>query len=312
MPWGQAEFLPRESSSLTGEMKVLVTGGSGRLGRAFCSFLADPEKTGTSVLALNLDVQAPPERTGAWFVQVDINSIGELYDVTARFKPEAIVHLAANPLPWGPPRHKQFVGNLGSTFAITQVACDLGVESLVLASSERAAGWSSEGVQPPHFPYDEDQITPTSNGYSLTKKLGEDVAAGLTLAHPAMRAVSLRLNYIITQGWKDPLPGEVASFHDRHAAHMWGYVRVEDACRALWAAVTQAKPGHRVYSIAARNSMTVLPIRELLAAKFGQECTVADWLPEYGAVVDSRRAERDLGWVAELDWRETPGPLSSP
>lgn len=285
-------------------MKVMITGGSGRVGRALTSFLSDEQKTGEPVFAMSLDSQPPAERGHAWHIPADVESLEVLYDITARMKPDAIVHLAANPLPFGVARHKQFVGNLGTVFGITQVALDLGVERLVVASSERAAGWSSEGHQPPHYPYDEEVVIPTSNGYSMGKKLGEDVVAGLALQNPEMRAASLRLNFVLAQPMKEPLPGEAHAFHDRFSAHMWGFVRAEDTASAIWAAIQHAPKGHSVYSIASRSSLGITPVRELLAAKFGEVNPVADWLPEFGAVVDSRKAERELGWVAQLDWRD--------
>ena len=75
-------------------MKVLVTGGSGKAGAQVVREMAD---AGHDVI--NVDRERPRGTLPGRFLQATLTDAGEVYDVFAQTRPDAVCHLAANPSP---------------------------------------------------------------------------------------------------------------------------------------------------------------------------------------------------------------------
>ena len=142
-------------------MKVIVTGGSGRVGRYAVQELAD---AGHEVV--NLDRARPPEPLPGTFVQLDLTDAGEVYDAFAQVRPEGVCHIAANPSPGGYPRQQIFSNNVLSTYHVMQAAGDSGARRLIYASSEMATGWLTTDALPPRFPFSEEDRVDSPNAYA--------------------------------------------------------------------------------------------------------------------------------------------------
>ena len=70
-------------------MRILVTGGSGRIGRYVVKELAVTGHDVTSV-----DILSPEERSPR-FLRIDLTDAGEVYQALATVGAEAVVHLGA-------------------------------------------------------------------------------------------------------------------------------------------------------------------------------------------------------------------------
>lgn len=88
--------------------KVVVTGGSGKAGRAVVRELLDH---GYEVL--NVDVVAPSEAVSP-FVKADLAELGQTFEVLGGY--DAVVHLAAIPAPGRYPEGETFRNNTMSTY----------------------------------------------------------------------------------------------------------------------------------------------------------------------------------------------------
>ena len=107
-------------------MRTLVTGSSGRLGR---SVVAALREAGHEVIGVDI---APPA------FPADLTDLGETYGVMTRFRPDAVVHLAAVAVPFSRTDASTFRINTQLAYNVCEAATATGVGRLVLASSLHA------------------------------------------------------------------------------------------------------------------------------------------------------------------------------
>ena len=125
---------------------VVVTGGSGKAGRAVCRHLVDE---GYNVL--NIDIVPSPDPVCP-FYRVDLTDRGQVTDALqwtggkdhpfrSVSTPDAIVHLAAIPAPDLQPEEVTFRNNIVSTYVVFDAALRAGIKRIVWASSETTRRW---------------------------------------------------------------------------------------------------------------------------------------------------------------------------
>jgi nucleoside-diphosphate-sugar epimerase len=92
---------------------------------------------------------------------------------------EAIVHLAAIPNPIFVAPHELFQINVQGTYNIYEAAAAEGIKRIVQASSINAFGcfWGNRDIFPDYFPIDEEHPTATTDVYSFSKEVVEDIGA---------------------------------------------------------------------------------------------------------------------------------------
>ena len=106
-------------------MRIVVTGGSGRIGRFV---VAELQQAGHTVVSF--DRIAPPQRVvGVAYRLGDHEDLGQLVEVCA--SADAIVHLAAIPAPGAHPSATLFRTNTLGTFNVHEAAMLLGVPLVV-------------------------------------------------------------------------------------------------------------------------------------------------------------------------------------
>jgi nucleoside-diphosphate-sugar epimerase len=270
---------------------------------------------------VNVDKHRPTFGLPGGFIQCDLTDGGEVYDVWAQVRPEAVCHLAANPSPSGFPRPQTFANNVQSTYLTMQASGDLGtVRRYIYASSEMATGWLTTSELPPHFPFNETDRADTPNAYALSKYLGEVIADSLTVRYPEMPVVSLRINNVICpptehdKGNYHWLAERRANFLNNGAWNWWSYIDARDVATAFRASVEGDTTGHEVFLIAARDTCLEIPTSEALNARHGDEGT-RRLVPNHGtyqSVFDCSKIERTLGWVARHSWRDEDVRLPEP
>jgi len=162
-------------------MNILLTGGTGNVGRATVARLVrnghDLRVIGRRAYdELDHDRLGEGFFEGAEYVQCDINDYDALRDqVRGR---EGIIHLAAIPHPGGGPSQEVFRINCSGTYNVYQAAAEEGIKKISCASSINALGFNY-GLVPfeiEYFPVDEQHPTYTTDSYSFSKKVTEDIA----------------------------------------------------------------------------------------------------------------------------------------
>ena len=155
-------------------MKILITGGMGEIGRPTVNWLLSH---GHEVRVLDLHVPEPIPNVECH--AGDITNFAALPPLMDGI--EGIVHLAAYRHPSLAPNPEMFRVNCLGTMNVFKAAVDAGVRRIVCASSINALGYNfgrkfPEG-QLRYFPIDENHPTYTTDPYSFSKQVIEDIGA---------------------------------------------------------------------------------------------------------------------------------------
>src|SRR5580704_10926505 len=175
--------------------KIVVTGGSGKAGRA-C--VKDLLAHGYDVF--NVDQVAPAEKLCP-FILADLADFGQAIEALSSvdFGPHdvaGVVHLAAIPTPMRYTNSATFANNILSTYNVFEAARRLGIKNIVWASSETVLGLPFDNP-PPYVPVDEEYPGRPESAYSLSKLLGEEMAKQFCRWDPAMKILGLRFSNIM-------------------------------------------------------------------------------------------------------------------
>lgn len=156
-------------------MKVLITGGSGNVGKSITRRLVN---RGWDVTVLGAEAQAdlaPEGLAGATYHQGDILD----FDTVARLVAgcDGVIHLAAIANPMRFPPQKLFHVNVSGTYNVFEAAAQAGVKRIVQASSINAFGcfWGMVEIAPQYLPLDEAHPPYTTDVYSFSKQMVEEI-----------------------------------------------------------------------------------------------------------------------------------------
>jgi UDP-glucose 4-epimerase len=297
-------------------MRALVTGGAGFIG----SNLVDALLARGDEVAVVDDLSTGRRENlegalaaGAELVELDVREAGALAGVVAARRPEAVFHLAAQidvRKSLADPAFDAAV-NVGGTANVLEAARGAGVPRVVFASTGGAIYGEGEGKA---LPLDEEAPIEPFSAYGQSKYAAEGYLALYERLY-GLSAVSLRLGNVYGPR-QDPLgeAGVIAIFCGRLQAGrrptVYGdgrqtrdYIYVGDVVAAMLAAAGSQAGG--AINVGTGIETDVLE----LAARLGELAGAADFEPEFappraGEVqaisIDPARAERELGWRAEV------------
>jgi nucleoside-diphosphate-sugar epimerase len=282
-------------------MRVLVTGGSGKLGRA-C--VADLLAHGYDVL--NADLVAPPGSVSD-FVQLDLRDAGQVLELLGGLDlcaaPDAVVHLAAIPAPGRTANSATFDANVTSAYHVFEAARRSGVRNVVYASTEIIFGLPFT-TPPDSLPVDESSPARPESAYGLSKLVMEQMAEQFCRWDPELKMFGLRFSNVQE-------PGDYAAFarfqHDPLARrwNLWGYIDVRDAAQAVRRALQSDRRGAEVYVVANAETVVRTPNRELVDRCFpGTPLDAARGPNE--TLLSIAKARRVLGFEPEHHWWSEP------
>jgi nucleoside-diphosphate-sugar epimerase len=281
-------------------MKVIVTGGSGKLGRACIRHLL---AAGHQVI--NADTVAPREETCP-FVKVDITDMGQVSELLAgmdwdhRRGVDAVIHLAAIPMPGKQPNAEVFRINTLSTYNVFEAARRLGIRNIVWASSETLLGLPYE-VMPPYLPVDEECPARPETAYSLSKLMGEELAMQFCRWDPELKIIGLRLSNVMD-------PEEYAHFPafernpESRKFNLWGYIDARDGAQAITRALESPLKGAHTFVIANDDTVMQRPTREL-ADEFFPGVPYRGPRSGNATLLSIEKARRLLGYEPQFSWR---------
>jgi nucleoside-diphosphate-sugar epimerase len=280
--------------------KVLVTGGSGKLGRAV---LRDLVAHGYDVL--NIDQQALPDPICP-SVRIDLTNFGEvasaiLGGVDERKGPfDAVVHLAAIPAPGLAANARTFANNVPTTYNVFEASRLAGIKNIVFASSETVLGLPFE-TPPPYAPVDEEYYPRPETAYSLGKLLDETMAAQFCRWDPTLRIVGLRFSNVM-------YPEDYAAFPRFDADprsrkwNLWGYIDARDGAQAVRRSIQADFTGFEAFIIANADTVMTRSNMSLLAEVFPTVSTKGN-LTTNGTLLSIEKAKRMLGYSPQYSWR---------
>ena len=151
-------------------MKILLTGGTGSVGKAAVARLVEHGHD-VMVIGRRPNLQIPAARYAA----CDITDYPALRDHARGC--QAIVHLAAIPNPSAGEGQEIFRVNAEGTFNVFQAATEAGIQRVVQASSINALGLHLDlrPASPHYFPMDEEHPCITTDAYSFSKTIIEEI-----------------------------------------------------------------------------------------------------------------------------------------
>jgi len=287
--------------------KVLVTGGSGKLGRAV---LRDLVAHGYEVL--NLDQNKLPETICA-SVTIDLTNFGEvasaiLGGVDERKGPfDAVVHLAAIPAPGLAANARVFANNVPSTYNVFEACRLAGIKNIVFASSETVLGLPFD-TPPPYAPVDEDYYPRPESAYSLGKLLDETMARQFCRWDPDLRIVGLRFSNVMNPEDYAAFPGFDADPRARKW-NLWGYIDARDGAQAVRRSIEADFTGFEPFIIANADTVMSRSNMSLLAQVFPGVSSKGN-MGTNTTLLSIDKAKRMLGYSPQFSWRNEVKPKS--
>jgi len=294
--------------------RIVVTGGSGKAGRAVVRHLVEH---GHDVV--NADVVAPAENL-APLLRVDFTDLGET--IEALRGADAVVHLAAIPAPRIRSVEKTFEINMLSTYNVFSAAALLGTGRVVWASSETVLGlpFGRTGArnlldpaaepghheQPDYVPIDEQHPLRPHSSYSLSKVLSEEMARQFA-RWTRIPFIGLRFSAIRE-------PAEYAAFPESRedgAWNVWGYVDARDVAQSCRLALAADIAGAEAFIIAAADTAADRPNRELMAEAY-PSVPIRPGTGDRDTLLSIDKARRLLGYAPEYSWRQAMVAAAGP
>jgi nucleoside-diphosphate-sugar epimerase len=275
--------------------KIVVTGGSGRLGQLVTQELLSHDYQVLCLDRVPLAVNLCP----SWIA--DLRCSGDLYQALAGAY--GVVHLGAYQAPGMAPDAEVFSNNVTASYNVLKAAADLGVKKVVMASSTAAFGfiYALQRMVPEYLPLDEQHPSRPQDPYGLSKVVGEQIADSVALLHGDMTISSLRFPGVVfdfsydsvRDRWKDP---------GVRANTSWAYIDGRDAATACRLAIEAEFAGHEVMIVAAPTSSMREPTVELIEKYLGPTVPVKNARAGNWSGVSSAKAEKLLGFKARYGW----------
>ena len=284
--------------------RVVVTGSSGKLGRAVVEHLADH-----GYELVTVDQAPPPPGQPGSFTRADLTDLGEVVELLTGIddrydRVDAVVHLAAIPAPGLRPNGATFHNNVPATFNVFQAAQLAGITKVVWASSETVLGLPFD-VPPPYAPVDEEYAVLPNSTYSLGKAVEEEMARHFARWNPELSIMGLRFSNVMA-------PQDYAEFESwqddatRRRWNLWGYIDARDGAQAVRRALESDLLGFHAYVIANADTVMTRPSAELMAEVYPQ---VPLRRPLVGTetLLSIDKARQQLGYQPRHSWRDEVG-----
>lgn len=288
-------------------MKIVVTGGAGRLGRYVIK-----ELVGHHHDVLCIDTVVPAEPACPSFA-VDLRDVKNLFSVFEGA--DAVMHLARIPFPytangfdpasglWQTPDiavdTERFCHNVTITYNVLVASLEAGIKKIVTGSSLAVYGlyYPSRPNAPDYLPIDENHPLIPQDPYGMTKLVGEKLCDSFA-RKMEVQIASLRFAGIVTdeqypillERQRDPLC--------RGTGALWSYIDVRDAAMACRLAVETNFSGHEAFNICAPKTMMKEPTLELVQRYLPQVKLIKSGLHQKWCGYDPGKAESILGFSA--------------
>ena len=277
-------------------MDILVTGGSGRIGRYV---IRDLVETGHRVT--HLDVVPPADRMGH-YLHVDLKDAGEVYQVLAKAKAEGVIHLGAWANAGLVPDARTYGDNVQGTFNLFQACADLRIGRIVSASSAQVYGLAKG--PPVYLPMDEDHPLRPGNCYALSKVAGEQ-AAEYFVAHRGLTILCFRFMGVRAPAEMDSQIERMTQDPSTATALLWTRTDARDAATACRLAIEREVVSSGTYNITGARVVLSEPTVELVSRYFGQQTEIRSPLAGHSSPLSCARAEAAFGYRPQYAWSPT-------
>jgi nucleoside-diphosphate-sugar epimerase len=285
-------------------MRILVTGGSGRVGQFA---IADLLEHGHEVINADrvppTNPRAPQSAREVRYIETDLSDVGQVAGALAGC--DGVIHLGAIPSPYRHADEHVFRNNVISTFATLQAASLLGVKRAVIASSISAYGTAYAPVPfaPRYAPADESHPLLNHDPYGLSKEVDERTAE-MFHRRAGMQVAALRFHWV---AYADEIAERAEQLRDNPRLDdwwrlFWGYVEIHDAAAACRLAIEADGLGFEAFNVTAPDTLSSVPTEELLKTQT-PEVEIREPIEGFGSAFSIEKARRLLGYDPKRSWR---------
>jgi nucleoside-diphosphate-sugar epimerase len=291
--------------------KVMITGGSGLLGRFVVG-----EMLGHSNISV-LDIEPPVQEVA--YQRTDVLDLAAV--TTAVNGHDAIIHLAGIDDGNDFPDADYFKTNVLGTWNVLHAAEAAGVRKIVVASSTAVYGVGRDRM-PDYLPIDEAHPQHPAATYSLTKQMIEIQCRSFVergklaiiclrptlIVRPEREAAILAQLDLDDPDSEPPCDSAPASGETPYGALsvLRSYVRSEDAARCFRLALDYEDALFDVFNVGANDGIGHEKTIPRMESAYGRipEIRARERFESdaYASVLDSSRARERLGWEARGDW----------
>lgn len=309
-------------------MRVLVTGGAGFIGSAFCRHLVGDLGVGVVnvdklTYAANLASLAPIADHPLYaFVHADVCDAGAMADMFRRHEPDAVVHLAAEShvdRSIGSPGEFLQTNIMGTATLLeatrayldrVQAGKRAAFRFLHVSTDEVFGSLGSDGLFHEASPYD------PSSPYSASKAASDHLVRAWQRTYGLPALISNCSNNYGPYHFPEKLiPLVILNAIEGKPIRVYGdgsnvrdWLHVEDHARALFLALTRGKPSES-YNIGGRNERTNLEVVRSICAVLdrrlggGPHAELIEFVADRPGhdqryAIDPTKAETELGWRA--------------
>ncbi|MCL4459910.1 MAG: NAD(P)-dependent oxidoreductase [Chloroflexi bacterium] len=282
-------------------MKVLITGGSGRIGEVVIAELRERHE-------IRIFDIVEPSFTDLEFLKGDLCVLEDV-EKAARGM-DAIIHLAAIPVYTGEDEKIMKINVMG-TFNVLEAAARNGVHKIVYPSSICAYGLINyvKDFIPDYLPIDEKHPTRPEDIYGLSKLVGENLCYVYSRRYN-LSTICLRLATVLFPH----LPEAQGRFLERvrkpelNKRFLWNYVHVKDAAQAIRLALEKEGCKYEVYNIGAEDVAAEVDSLELVKTYY----PYVKWISNEDGFITSKRgalfaiskAKWELGYQPQFTWHD--------
>ncbi len=275
---------------------VVVTGGSGRVGRYVVDELAG------AFSVTNADLT--PSTASVGYAQTDVMDLDAVRRATKAA--DAVVHLAAIDFDWKAAPEEYIRVNTLGTWHVLQAAAENGVKKVVLCSSVSAGGLSEmrPNWPPQSLQVDERHELRPVQAYSVSKQImetmGRSFATGTSMDVLCLRPLAVVLPETIA---------EYTEFIDDPKTHwLYYYVHAADVARAFRKALEAKGLKFGVFFLSADDTSRPEPTLEWYRERIGPLPEIVNprtfQLNPRASIFSNLHARQLLGWEPTTDFME--------
>lgn len=294
-------------------MRILVTGGSGRLGQSVVRGLA---AAGHHVVSVDrAEVPGLPARQ----FTCDLSNRDAAMLLMTEQAPDAVIHLAAIAVPFSAPEDEILATNSALTYNVLDAASAAGATRILAASSPTVIGYGAPGGWlPQYLPLDERHPTAPWNAYSLSKLGIENTVRMFAAQHgDTITFGSFRPCFVISpEEWAGAPTQQGHTVVDRlndpalAAVSLFNYLDARDAADFVlaWLSHAESAQNGEVFFVCASDALARRPLAELIPRYLPQSDTLAAGLTGTAPAFTAGHASDVLGWRPSRSWRTELSP----
>jgi nucleoside-diphosphate-sugar epimerase len=292
--------------------RIVVTGGSGRLGRSLVAGLAG---AGHELVSLDRELSEAPELAGVSQTAVDLTDADAASRAISDAHADALIHLAAIAVPFSAPEDVILRTNATLALNVLSAGVAAGVPKIVTASSPTVLGYGAPaGWLPDRLPLDEDTPTRPWNAYGLSKLVAEQTVAMLARqTGDAVRFAAFRPCYVIApEEWAGAPTQQGHTVRERlddpalAAPSLFNYVDARDVAAFVDVLLDALPhiPNAEVFFVGADDALAREPLADLLPRFVPGTAALAAELTGTAPAFSTAKARRLLGWRPAHSWHD--------